>query len=45
MRMRRTIQTSDPQRMPRNGGAGAIDGNRTFSYLGPNTAPLNVRMG
>ena len=26
------------------GGVDDIDGNRTFSYLGPNTADLNVRM-
>ena len=45
MRMRMSNQTIDSMRMPWNGGAGAIDGNRTFSYLGPNTAPLNVRMG
>ena len=45
MRMRTSNQTIDPRWMPWNGGAGTIDGNRTFSYLGPNTAPLNVRMG
>jgi len=45
MKRRTSNQTNDPMPMPWSGGAGDIEGARTFSYLSPNMAPLKVRMG
>ena len=45
MRMRTSRETNEPMRMRWGGGnTGSTGGNRTFTYLGPNTAILNVRM-
>ena len=46
MRKRAYNTPNNAVRIPlRDVSAGYIDGNRTFSYLGPNTVSLNVRMG
>ncbi len=46
MRMRRSRTTNKPMSTWWDGSStGAIGGSRTFTYLGPNTASLNVRMG
>jgi hypothetical protein len=45
LKMRTSNETNDQMLMQSDSSAADIDGNRTFSYLGPNTASLNVRMG
>ena len=46
MRMRRSRTTNETMSTWWDGSStGAIGGSRTFTYLGPGTASLNVRMG